>query len=133
MSNLKKSVSIAIGATFAASLAASPVANADENPFGMQNLESGYMQVAEGKCGEGKCGAGMMKKVEDAEGKCGEGKAKKEGKCGESKGAVKTIEGKCGEGKASKEGKCGESKEEKEDKTKKMEGKCGEGKCGGKS
>jgi len=105
---MKKSLSIALGTTFIAAMSASPVANADANPFGMQNLESGYMQVAEGKCGEGKCG----------EGKCGEGKDKKEGKCGE---------GKCGEGKgkAEGEGKCGEGKDKKE-------GKCGEGKCGGK-
>ncbi len=107
---MKKSLSIALGTTFVAAMSASPVANADANPFGMQNLESGYMQVAEGKCGEGKCGEGKMKK----EGKCGEGdKAKKEGKCGEGD-------------KAKKEGKCGEG-----DKAKK-EGKCGEGKCGGK-
>ena len=100
---MKKSLSIALGTTFIAAMSASPVANADANPFGMQNLESGYMQVAEGKCGEGKCG---------------EGKDKKEGKCGE---------GKCGEGKgkAEGEGKCGEGKDKKE-------GKCGEGKCGGK-
>ena len=79
---MKKSLSIALGTTFIAAMSASPVANADANPFGMQNLESGYMQFAEGKCGEGKCGEGKMKK----EGKCGEGdKAKKEGKCGEGK------------------------------------------------
>jgi uncharacterized low-complexity protein len=95
MSNLKKSVSIAIGATFAASMAASPIANADQSPFGMQNLESGYMQVAEGKCGEN------MKK--DKEGTCGEGKAskEKEGTCGEGKMPAKEKE---------KEGKCGEAK-----------------------
>ena len=93
---MKKSLSIALGTTFIAAMSASPVANADANPFGMQNLESGYMQVAEGKCGEGKCGEGMMKK--EGEGKCGEGdKAKKEGKCGEGDKAKK--EGKCGEGK----------------------------------
>ena len=81
---MKKSLSIALGTTFAAAMSASPVANADANPFGMQNLESGYMQVAEGKCGEGKCG----------------GKAKKEGKCGEGKcGGDKAKEAKCGEGK----------------------------------
>jgi uncharacterized low-complexity protein len=103
MSNLKKSVSLAIGATFAAGLATTPFANAAENPFGMQNLNSGYMQVAEaekekeGKCGEGKCGeakkAAEMKKAtetKEAEGKCGEGKKDemskdKEGKCGEKK------------------------------------------------
>ena len=95
---MRKSLSVALGTTFIAAMSASPVANADANPFGMQNLESGYMQVAEGKCGEGKCGEGKMKK--EGEGKCGEGKAKKEG------------EGKCGEGKAKKEGegKCGGKK-----------------------
>ena len=74
---MRKSLSVALGTTFIAAMSASPVANADANPFGMQNLESGYMQVAEGKCGEGKCGEGKMKK--EGEGKCGEGKAKKEG------------------------------------------------------
>ena len=85
-----------MGATFAAALSASPVANADSNPFGMQNLSGGYMQLAEGKCGEGKCGEGKSEKEgKCGEGKCGEGKSKKEGKCGE---------GKCGEGKMKKEG-----------------------------
>ena len=84
--SMKKSLSIALGTTFVAAMSAAPVANADANPFGMQNLESGYMHVAEGKCGEGKCGEGK--------------KAEGEGKCGE---------GKCGEGKA-KEAKCGEGK-----------------------
>ncbi len=107
---MRKSLSVALGTTFLAAMSASPVANADANPFGMQNLESGYMQVAEGKCGEGKCGGkDKMKK----EGKCGEGKVKKEGKCGESH--KKEMDGKCGS----------------KDKMKK-EAKCGEGKCGGK-
>lgn len=119
---IKKSLALAMGATFAATMSASPIANADSNPFGMSALSSGYMQVAEnapegkcggkmkqegeGKCGEGKCGEGMMKA---GEGKCGEGKKMVEGKCGE---------GKCGANKARKEGKCGE-------------GKCGEGKMKG--
>jgi uncharacterized low-complexity protein len=112
--SMKKSLSIALGTTFAAAMSASPVANADVNPFGMQNLESGYMHVAEGKCGEGKCGEGKMNKE-------GEGEAKaKEGKCGEGK----AKEAKCGEG------KCGEGMENKSEKAK--EAKCGEGKCGGK-
>ena len=108
---MKRSLSVAMGATFAAAMTASPAASADENPFGMQSLESGYMQLAEGKCGEGKCG----------EGKCGEkaGDKAKEAKCGEGK----AKEAKCGEQKA-KEGKCGE---------KAKEAKCGEGKCGGKN
>ncbi len=97
---MKKSLSIALGTTFIAAMSASPVANADANPFGMQNLESGYMQVAEGKCGEGK-----MKKEQAKEGKCGEGK------CGEGKMKKEQAkEGKCGEGKSKKEGKCGEGK-----------------------
>ncbi len=102
--SFKKPLAIAMGATFAAALSASPVANADTSPFGMQDLSGGYMQLAESEgkpMKEGKCG----------EGKCGEGKSKKEGKCGE---------GKCGEGKSKKEGKCGE-------------GKCGEGKTKGES
>ncbi|MEN8131510.1 MAG: hypothetical protein ABFS45_15220 [Pseudomonadota bacterium] len=98
-----KPLAAALGAAMAASLLSIPAANADENPFGLTKLSSGYMVVAgkEGKCGEGKCG-------------------------GEKKGE-KTGEGKCGEGKM-KEGKCGEGKVE----GKKKEGKCGEGKCGGK-
>ena len=104
-----KPLSIALGATFAASLAASNVAMAapaaGDNPFAMSDLGNGYMQVAdkEGKCGEGKCGEGKKAGAKDKEGKCGEGK------CGE---------GKCGEGKKGEKGK--------------KDGKCGEGKCGGK-
>ena len=105
--SIKKPLAIAMGATFAAALSASPIANADTSPFGMQEMAGGYLQVAaEGKCGEGKCGGAKPK----TEGKCGEGK------CG---GAKPATEGKCGEG------KCGGAKP-------KTEGKCGEGKCGGK-
>jgi len=115
MSNKKSitTLSIAAGTAFVASLAMGNVANAAEgaNPFAMNELSGGYMQLAEGKCGEAKCG--------------GNKKAKKEGKCGE---------GKCGEGKkkAKKEGKCGEGKCGEGKKKAKKEGKCGEGKCGGK-
>jgi len=103
--SFKKPLAIAMGATFAAAISASPVANADTNPFGMQDLAGGYMQVAENDdktMKEGKCGEGKMK----MEGTSGEDKMKKDGKCGE--------------------GKCGEGKMKKEDKT-------SEGKCGGKS
>nr|WP_218355405.1 hypothetical protein [Alteromonas lipotrueiana] len=106
MENVKTTaISSALGAVVIGSLAGTP-AVAETNPFGMQHLESGYMQVvSEGKCGgdkakkEGKCG----------EGKCGEDKAAKAGKDGKDKA---TKEGKCGEGKcggdkAAKEGKCG--------------------------
>jgi uncharacterized low-complexity protein len=104
-SKTMKPLAIALGATFATSLAGTSVANTGDNPFSMTELSSGYMVAAEGKCGEGKCG----------EGKCGEAmkdKAEEEGKCGE---------GKCGEG------KCGEAMKDKAE----GEGKCGEGKCGG--
>ena len=101
-----KPLSIALGAAFAASMAASNIATAapaGDNPFAMNELDSGYMQVAsEGKCGEGKCGEGKKADSKEKDGKCGEGK--------------------CGEG------KCGDDK-----KKDKKEGKCGEGKCGGKS
>ncbi len=109
-----KPLAAACGAAFMASLAASPMVSAAENPFAANELTSGYMNLAgkaEGKCGEGKCG----------EGKCGEGKKEAEGKCGE---------GKCGEGKKEAEGKCGEGK--CGDGKKEAEGKCGEGKCGAK-
>ncbi|MBE9564827.1 MAG: hypothetical protein IMF17_06235 [Proteobacteria bacterium] len=80
---MKKLTTVAASAAIVASFAAGN-ALATENPFGMQELNSGYnVAMSEGTCGEGKCG----------EGKCGEGKAESkdaEAKCGE---------GKCGEGK----------------------------------
>ncbi len=86
-----KPIASALGVTLVATLAASPVVKADENPFAISEI-SGYMTAGdhkEGKCGEGKCG----------EGKCG-GEKGKEGKCGEGKcGGEKGKEGKCGEGK----------------------------------
>ncbi len=104
MSDKKKlnPLSIALGTSFAITLASSPVVNAADNPFAASEISNGYMVAAghgEGGCGEGKCGD------KGGEGKCGEGK------CGEAKDG----EGKCGEG------KCGD---------KGGEGKCGEGKCG---
>lgn len=107
---MKKPMTVAMGATFLTAMAASPIASADVNPFGMQNLESGYMQVAEGKCGEGKCGESKAKEAKCGEGKCGEGMMNKSDKA--------------------KEAKCGEGKMNESDKAK--EAKCGEGKCGGK-
>ena len=106
---MKKSLSVAMGATFLTAMAASPIASADTNPFGMQDMDSGYMQLAEGKCGGEKA----------KEAKCGGEKAK-EAKCG----GEKAKEAKCGEG------KCGEGMMKKSEKAK--EAKCGEGKCGGK-
>ena len=99
---VKKSLSVAMGATLVAAMSASPAANADESPFGMQSLKSGYTLVAENedhdegkakeaKCGEGKCGEGKMNKMKK-EGKCGEGKMNMEGKCGEGKAKAETEE-----------------------------------------
>jgi hypothetical protein len=45
---LRKSLSVAVGGSFALSLAASPLVLAAENPFGMNELSGGYM-VAEGE------------------------------------------------------------------------------------
>ena len=89
-----------------AALGVSGAASADiSNPFGMQQLDSGYVQLAEAKAKDGKCG---------------------EGKCGDNKTAeTKAEDGKCGEG------KCGDKKAEEAEKVK--EAKCGEGKCGNKS
>lgn len=126
----RKALATAVGGAFIASMAASPIASAAENPFSMTELSSGYMVAEKGKegqCGEGKCGGKMEKKVK--EGNCGGkemGKGKEgqcgEGKCGaDKKGAKKAMEGSCGEGKKASEGNCGGDK-------KKM-GK--EGNCGG--
>lgn len=105
-----KPISLAIGTAFVTTLAAGNVsAETDANPFAMNELSNGYMQLAyggggdkgkEGKCGEGKCGSDKMKK--DMEGKCGEGK------CGSD--MKENMEGSCGGKKAEEEGKCGEGK-----------------------
>ncbi len=106
-----KALAAAIGATFVASMAASPVVNADQNPFAMSPLSSGY-QVAgkDGNCGEGKCGG--MKKGETM--KKG-AKMKKDGSCGGmKKGAKMKKDGSCGGkkkgAKMKKDGSCGGKK-----------------------
>ena len=92
MSRKTNVLTLAMGTAFAASLVSAPLANADENPFKMESLKSGY-QVAsadkakDGKCGEGKCGGDKK----DKEGACG-GDKKKEGSCG----GDKKKEGSCG-------------------------------------
>jgi uncharacterized low-complexity protein len=68
MTRKKTIVTAALGTAFAASLAAAPIANAAQNPFGMDSLQSGY-QIVQNKANEGKCG-----EDKDKEGKCGEGK-----------------------------------------------------------
>lgn len=94
-----KSVSLAVGAALATSLATGNLlADTATSPFAMNELSGGYMQLAdasstakpdqgsnkdgdkkpekEGKCGEGKCGGAMKKNVED---KSGEKKSDEEG------------------------------------------------------
>jgi uncharacterized low-complexity protein len=80
------------GLTAAGSVSAKVVA--DGNPFGMEELQSGYLITGdkEGSCGEGKCGEDKDK---GGEGACGEDKDKGgEGACGEDKD--KAGEGACG-------------------------------------
>jgi uncharacterized low-complexity protein len=109
----------AISAVLASSAFTIPTASADENPFTMTELSSGYMVAGkEGTCGEGKCGGMKMmdtdkdgavskeefmkhheekfnKKDKNADGKLTDDEMKMmhEGKCG----GMKMKEGKCGE------------------------------------
>jgi len=84
MSKKSNALTLAVGSAFAASLLSVQPAAADENPFQLESLKSGYQVAAadkdkEGKCGEGKCGGDKKK-----EGACG-GDKKKEGNCGGNK------------------------------------------------
>ena len=130
-----KPITAAIGTVFVTSTLMTTSVSAEENPFQMTDLSSGYMVADghEGKCGEGKCGEKKsckikkMKKMDtDGDGVVSkdefmahaEKKFSRKDKNGdgvisadEMKRMKKHKEGKCGEG------KCGE-------------GKCGEGKCG---
>jgi uncharacterized low-complexity protein len=102
ISTNKTTIALAASAALTAGLALSPMTvSAEANPFASTELSSGYMQLAEGKCGgemkgehEAKCGGEMKDKAEKMkEGKCGEAK------CGADKKAEKMKEGKCGEAK----------------------------------
>jgi uncharacterized low-complexity protein len=96
----------------------------------MKPLSSGYMMLAEGKCGEGKCGAGK-----GGEGKCGMGRMDADGD-----GKVTRDEFMQGHeamfDKIDQNGDGVIDQAEQEAHLKKMQGfmdtgKCGEGKCGG--
>ena len=126
----KTPLAAAMGAALISSFAPT-AANAEANPFAMTELSSGYMQLAEMKCGES---MGMPKPAKAAEGACAGSKttaateaAKKvEGACGEGKcgnmmkdGKMKPgMEKSCGAMMKGKEGACG-------DKMKTKEGSCG--------
>ena len=74
---MKKLTTVAASAAIVASFAAGS-AMATENPFAMQELDSGYnVAMSEGTCGEGKCGGDKGKEAKCGEGKCGEGKGDK--------------------------------------------------------
>ncbi len=90
----KSAITLALGSAFAATALLAPVAQAADNPFALQKLDTGYQlaqadKAKDGKCGEAKCGADKKK-----DGKCG-GDKKKDGSCG----GDKKKDGKCGEAK----------------------------------
>jgi uncharacterized low-complexity protein len=111
-----KPMALALGTAFASTLGMGAV-SAEENPFSMTELSSGYKVASshEGKCGEAKCGAQNKAEKADKEGNCGaQNKAQKqerEGNCGAQNKAQK----------ADKEGNCGGAKKQKQE----SEGKCG--------
>lgn len=130
----KTPLAAAMGAALVSSMAATAV-QADANPFAMTELQSGYMQLAEG---EMKCGAsmGMPEMKKGAEGACAakataaeEAKPKaKEGSCGaacqegmKNCEAAKNMEGACG---ANMKG-CGEGMAGCAEMQKGKEGACG--------
>jgi uncharacterized low-complexity protein len=113
----KTPLAAAMGAALISTFAAT-VANAEANPFAMKELSSGYMQVAEMKCG---ASMGGMEKPKAAEGACAGNKAaaatkKVEGSCGEGKCGAMMKDGKmkpgmekvCGAMMKGKEGACGD-------------------------
>jgi len=123
----KTPLAAAMGAALISTFAAT-AANAEANPFGMTELSTGYMQVAEAdaakKTGEMACGAAMggMAKPKTPEGACagskkpaaaGAAATKKatEGSCGEmmKDGKMKPgLEAACGAMMKGKEGACGD-------------------------
>lgn len=90
-----KPLVVAVSAALATGTFAISAANADENPFQMKELSSGYM-VADAH-GAAQEGAAEEEKTE--EGKCGEGKCGGEKSDADAPEEEKTEEGKCGEGK----------------------------------
>ncbi|HUW27263.1 MAG TPA: hypothetical protein VMV97_01515 [Sulfuriferula sp.] len=78
----KNALNIALGGAFVAAFSTAAVANAAQNPFGMQSLDKGYMtadagMAKDGKAMQGNCGAAKMKAKE---GNCSSKKTLKESK-----------------------------------------------------
>ncbi len=77
----KKTLALTLGGAIATVLTASPMANAQENPFGLQKISGAQFAEADTKMPEGGC-SGKMKEGKCGEGKCGANKMKmKEGGC----------------------------------------------------
>ena len=89
MKKINKSLALVLGSALTASGAITTATAAENNPFTLTELSSGYEVAMSKKGKDGKCGANKKK-----DGKCGEGK------CGKTK--TKKKEGKCGEGKCGK-------------------------------
>lgn len=104
---MKKTLALTIGGAIATALTASPMVNAQENPFRLQKI-SGTQVLAEAdaKMPEGGCSGSKMKEGKCGEGKCGANKMKmKEGGCnGTAKPEEKMKEGGCSD--KMKEGGC---------------------------
>lgn len=120
----KTPLAAAMGAALISTFATT-AANAEANPFAMTELSSGYMQLAEMKCGAS-MGMGDAAKSKTAEGACaGSVEAAKKapgGACGAmmKDGKMKPgMEKACGAMMKGKEGACGMTK------AKPAEGKCG--------
>lgn len=88
----KKSLALTLGGAIATVLTASPVVNAQENPFGLQKIASSQLLAeADAKMPEGACSADKMKEGKCGEGKCGANKTKmKEAGCSAAKAKHKT-------------------------------------------
>jgi len=95
----KKILAATLGGAVAASLSIAHVAYADQNPFAMKSLSSGYMvadasAAADGKMKDGKCSTG----------KCSASKKKMKDK--EAAADAKVKEGNCSADKKMKDGNC---------------------------
>lgn len=118
---LTLAITLALGAT------GSVNAGQSQNPFGMQQLHSGYIQLAEAKAQDGKCGNTTETKASD--GKCGNNAAQPEPKARDGKCAANATQPE----EKVKDGKCGSSMQGNgavRTVDKAREAKCGEGKCG---
>ena len=131
MSQNRKPVALALGATLAGGLALSGSA------FASTQLAQGYLLGAQDaaapaadKAKEGKCGVAEMDTDKDGKVSRSEFTAAHADDAGKFEGIDTNKDGfiDAGEGKAHHEGSCGADR--KADKAG-MEGKCGEGKCGG--